>query len=106
MSGGLEQYSVGWASECWPSTPIPQRTQETVWNGANKVVLFAALVAIVQNLLQVVLQTPSAMYECMKPAASYRKLFSPLEEQLRISHQVRTACICHCPFSFSTRRRA
>ncbi|KAF5833085.1 hypothetical protein DUNSADRAFT_10703, partial [Dunaliella salina] len=43
---------------------------------------------------QVVLKTASALYECVRPSASYRKLFSQLEEQLDICHQVYLAL---CP---------
>jgi len=38
--------------------------------------------------VQVVLKTASALYECVRPSTSYRKLFSQLEEQLDICHQV------------------
>lgn len=37
------------------------------------------------------LRTAHGLYECMRPSTSYRKIYTPLEEQLEICAQVRAA---------------
>ncbi len=46
--------------------------------------------------VQVVLKTASALYECVRPSTSFRKLYAQLEEQLDICHQVSRAAPAAC----------